>query len=155
MIWSFLFIFIVHTLFTIVENVNTRRKDNMILEGPVLIYGRVSLNNFVLNDSTIMNYPEKMPVVWNYEFGNPELVLGYAEISKVDSGLWATVTITNERFKSVMLNQGKVYCGGYYRCNKSHTLSDGVRCVDKANLLALGIYLAGDDWLYLNVKEED
>lgn len=127
----------------------------MILEGPVLIYGRVSLNNFVLNDSTIINYPEKMPVVWNYEFGNPELVLGYAEISKVDSGLWATVTITNERFKSVMLNQGKVYCGGYYRCDKSHMLSDGVRCVDKANLLALGIYLAGDDWLYLNVKEED
>ena len=60
----------------------------MILEGTVLIYGRVSLNNFVLNDSTIIDYPEKMPVVWNYEFGNPELVLGYAEISKVDSGLW-------------------------------------------------------------------
>lgn len=126
----------------------------MVLEGPVLIYGHVSRNNFVLTDSTIINYPEKIPVVWNYEFGNPELVLGYAEISKVDNGLCATVTITNEIFESVMYNQGKVYCGGYYRCNKSHVLSDGVRCVDKANLLALGIYIAGDDWLYLKVKEE-
>lgn len=152
MIWSFLFIFIVHTLFTIVENVNTRRKDNMILEGPVLIYGRVSLNNFVLNDSTIINYPEKMPVVWNYEFGNPESVLDYAEISKVENGLWATVHVSNELLKCVMHDRGKIYCGGYYLCHKSHTLSDRVRCVDKANLMALGVYETGDEWLYLKVK---
>lgn len=125
----------------------------MILEGPVLIYGRVSLNNFVLNDSTIINYPEKMPVVWNYEFGNPELVLGYAEISKVENGLWATVHVSNELLKCIMHDRGKIYCGGYYPYPKSHTLSDGVRCIDKANLTALGVYLAGDDWLYLKVKE--
>ena len=125
----------------------------MILEGPVLIYGRVSLNNFVLNDSTIINYPEKIPVVWNYEFGNPELVLGYAEISKVENGLWATVHVSNELLKCIMHDRGKIYCGGYYPYPKSHTLSDGVRCIDKANLTALGVYLAGDDWLYLKVKE--
>ena len=125
----------------------------MILEGPVLIYGEVSNNNFVLNDSTIINYPEKIPVVWNYEFDNPKLVLGYAKISKVENGLWATVTITNEMFKSIMFDRGQVYCGGYYRGVELHTLSDGVRCVDKTDLLALGVYQAGDDWLYLKVKE--
>lgn len=127
----------------------------MILEGPVLIYGRVSNNKFVLNDSTIINYPEKIPVVWNYEFDNPKLVLGYAKISKVENGLWATVHVSNELLKCVMHDRGKIYCGGYYLCPKSHTLSDGVRYVDKANLMALGVYETGDEWLYLKIKEEN
>ncbi len=74
-----LFIFIVHTLFMIVENVHTRRRNDMVLEGPVLIYGRISNNNFVLNDSTIINYPEKIPVVWNYEFDNPNRLCSIAD----------------------------------------------------------------------------
>ena len=127
----------------------------MILEGSVAVYDRVSINNFVITNDTELNYPEKIPVVWNYKFDDPELVLGYAEISNVENGLWATVHVSNELFKCVMHDRGKIYCGGYYTYPKSHTLSDGVRCVDKATLLALGIYLAGDDWLYLNVKEED
>lgn len=31
----------------------------MILEGPVAVYDRVSINNFVITRSTEINYPEK------------------------------------------------------------------------------------------------
>lgn len=127
----------------------------MILEGPVAVYDRVSINNFVITKDTEINYPEKIPVVWNYEFDDPESVLGYAEISKVENGLWATVHVSNELLKCVMHDRGKIYCGGYYQYPKSHTLSDGVRCVDKANLMALGVYETGDEWVYLEIKEEN
>lgn len=40
----------------------------MVLEGPVAVYDRVSINNFVITKGTEINYPEKIPVVWNYEF---------------------------------------------------------------------------------------
>ena len=150
-----LFIFIVNTVIKSVENINaviTGRRSNMILEGPVAVYDRVSINNFVITKDTEIDYPEKIPVVWNYEFDGPESVLGYAEISKVENGLWATVHVSNELLKCVMHDRGKIYCGGYYLCHKSHTLSDKVRCVDKANLMALGVYETGDEWLYLKVK---
>ena len=32
------------------------------------------------------------------------------------------------------------------------TIATTVRCVDKANLMALGVYETGDEWLYLKVK---
>lgn len=127
----------------------------MILEGPVAVYDRVSINNFVITKDTEINYPEKIPVVWNYEFDDSESVLDYAEISKVENGLWATVHVSNELLKCVMHDRGKIYCGRYYLYPKSHTLSDGVRCVDKANLMALGVYETGDEWVYLKIKEEN
>lgn len=127
----------------------------MVLEGPVAVYDRVSINDFVITKDTEINYPEKIPVVWNYEFDGPESVLDYAEISKVENGLWATVHVSNELLKCVIHDRGKIYCGGYYLCHKSHTLSDRVRCVDKANLMALGVYETGDEWLYLKIKEEN
>ena len=127
----------------------------MILEGPVAVYDRVSINNFVITKDTEIDYPEKIPVVWNYEFDGPEPVLGYAEISKVENGLWATVHVSNELLKCIMHDRGKIYCGGDYQYLKSHTLSDGVRCVDKANLTALGVYESGDEWVYLKIKEEN
>ena len=127
----------------------------MILEGPVAVYDRVSINNFVITKYTEINYPEKIPVIWNYEFDDHELVLGYAEISKVENGLWATVHVTNELFISIMLDRGKICCGGYYRNAEFHTWYDGVIHVDKAELPALGVYESGDEWLYLKVKEED
>lgn len=112
----------------------------------------LALTISVITKGTEIDYPEKIPVVWNYEFDGPESVLDYAEISKVENGLWATVHVSNELLKCVMHDRGKIYCGGYYLCHKSHTLSDRVRCVDKANLMALGVYETGDEWLYLKVK---
>ena len=127
----------------------------MILEGPVAVYDRVSINNFVITKDTEINYPEKIPVVWKYKFDDLAMVLGYAEISKVKNGLWAIVTVTSKLFKQIIYERGKIYCGGYYRGIKLHESLAGIRCVDKADLLALGVYEAGDEWLYLKVKEED
>ncbi len=127
----------------------------MILEGPVAVYDRVSINNFVITKYTEIDYPEKIPVVWNYEFDGPESVLGYAEISKVENGLWATVHITHELFKSIILDRGKICCGGYYRNVEFRTWHDGVIYVDKAELPALGVYESGDEWVYLKIKEEN
>lgn len=127
----------------------------MILEGPVAVYDRVSINNFVITKYTEIDYPEKIPVVWNYEFDDHELVLGFAEISKVENGSWATVHVTHELFKSIILDRGKICCGGYYRNVEFRTWHDGVIYVDKAELPALGVYESGDEWVYLKIKEED
>lgn len=69
-----------NTVIKSVENINaviTGRRSNMILEGPVAVYDRVSINNFVITKYTEIDYPEKIPVVWNYEFDDHELVLGF------------------------------------------------------------------------------
>lgn len=126
----------------------------MTLEGPVLVYDRVSHNNFVIHESTELNVPEKIPVAWDYKFENPELVLGVATLHKEGNVMLATVNVTNELFKQIIQDRGKIYCGGRYKCVKTHKMSDSVIThVDKAELCGLGIYESGDEFLYLKVKE--
>lgn len=99
--------------------------------------------------------PEKNPVVWDYSFGNPELVIGFAELDIRDDCIWATVMSTNELFRQIMKDRERIFCGGYYYNSViSHSDNNGIRVVTKAKLLGLGVYESGDEFLYLKVKEK-
>ena len=129
--------------------------EPMILEGPVLIFDKPSMNGFVFPKGSIIEIPEKIPVVWDYKFGNPELVIGFAELDIRDDCIWATVMSTNELFRQIMKDRERIFCGGYYYNSViSHSDNNGLRVVTKAKLLGLGVYEAGDEFLYLKVKEK-
>ena len=83
--------------------------EPMILEGPVLIFDKPSMNGFVFPKGSIIEIPEKIPVVWDYKFGNPELVIGFAELDIRDDCIWATVMSTNELFRQIMKDRERIF----------------------------------------------
>ena len=88
--------------------------EPIILEGPVLIFDKPSINGFVFPKKSVIEMPEKIPVVWDYSFGNPELVIGFAELDIRDDCIWATVMSTNELFRQIMKDRERIFCGGCY-----------------------------------------
>lgn len=128
--------------------------EPMILEGPVLIFDKPSMNGFVFPKKSIIEIPEKIPVVCNYAFGNPKSVMGFAELDIRDDCVWATVMSTNEIFRQIMKDRERIFCGGYYYDVISHSDNNIIRVVTKAKLRGLSVYEAGDEFLYLKVKEK-
>ena len=125
----------------------------MILQGPILIFDKPSCNNFVIPKTCDITIPDKIPVVWSYDFVNPELTLGFAELDVKEDRIVATVESENELLKQIMKDRTRICCGGYYSCVNSKTPYVGLRYVLSCTLRGLGLYESGDDFIYLEVKE--
>jgi hypothetical protein len=125
--------------------------EEMILTGPILIFDKPSINNFMIPKTCKIEFPEKIPVVWDYNFNDPKNVLGFASLEILKDRIVATVTVTNDLFKQLMKEEKRIFCGGSYVGIKSKVNDDGLIIVQEAKLRGLGAYLAGDEFLYLEL----
>ena len=83
--------------------------EEMILTGPILIFDKPSRNNFVIPKTCKIEFPEKIPVVWDYNFSDPEYVLGFASLEILKDRIVSTVTVTNDLFKQLMEEEKKSF----------------------------------------------
>ena len=126
------------------------------LKGPMLRYDIQSCNNFIIPKGCVIHIPEEIPVVWNYNFGDPKAFIGFANLISTDDGFDIAVETTHEDLLQLMsmIDNRKILCGGYYHCLKYHMEND-VLIAEECSLKGVGVFLKGDDYLYLEVEDEN
>ena len=127
-----------------------------ILKGPMLRYGVKSRNNFIIPKGCVIHIPEEIPVVWNYNFGDPKAFIGFANLISTDDGFDITVETTHDDLLKLIstIDGRKIPCGGWYHRLKYHR-ENGVLITEECTLKGVGVFLKGDDYLYLEVEDEN
>ena len=111
----------------------------MTLEGRLLLFDSVSINNDIFTKDCELKNPEKVPLFWNFVFVK---VIGSCEVTRDEKGLLVKAVIFPEfenHVKLVLDNNG-IGVGGYYNCVKKHR-NDQLTVVDKATLKAASLVL--------------
>ena len=128
----------------------------MILEGTILIFDTRDSDRYVFTKETKLSHPEKVPVAWNFEFNNPSLIVGTAEVYVSGNILIATITTTNPIFEQVMIDRTFAWCGGHFTHCKGHQSPFGDQIIDEAVLWGIGVSAEDIDFNMscLTVKEE-
>lgn len=128
----------------------------MILEGTILIFDTRDNDSYVFTKETKLSHQEKIPVAWNFEFNNPSLIVGTAEVHVSGNILIATITITNPIFEQLMMDRTFALCGGYFTHCKGHQSIFEDTIIDEAMLLGIGVSAEDIDFnlFCLTVKEE-
>lgn len=128
----------------------------MILEGTILIFDTRDNDGYVFRKETKLSHPEKIPVAWNFEFNNPSLIVGTAEVHVSGNELIATITTTNPIFEQVMMERTFAFCGGYFTHCKEHRSFFEDTIIDEAVLRGIGVSAEDIDFNMscLVVKEE-
>lgn len=128
----------------------------MILEGTILIFDTRDNDRYVFTKETKLSHPEKIPVAWNFEFNNPSLIVGTAEVHVSGNILIATITTTNPIFEQVMMDRTFAWCGGHFTHCKGHQSPFGDSIIDEAVLWGIGVSAEDIDFNMscLTVKEE-
>ena len=115
----------------------------MTIEGRILLFDTVNLNNDIFPNTCIIDIPEKVPLTWNFDH---EKVIGIAEVSRDELGLTARAELfSNERIGindiSSVFENGRIGSGGFYNKVKMH--SDGsFKVIDEATLREVALVLA-------------
>ena len=111
----------------------------MTLEGRLLLFDSVSINNDIFAKDCELKNPEKVPLLWNFLF---DRAIGSCEVTRDEKGLLVKAVIFPEfenHVKLVLDNNG-IGVGGYYNCVKMHR-DDQLTVVDKATLIAASLVL--------------
>ena len=115
----------------------------MTIEGRILLFDTVNINNDIFPNTCIIDIPEKVPLTWNFDH---EKVIGIAEVSRDELGLTARAELfSNERIgiddMSSVFENGGISSGGFYNKVKMH--SDGsFKVIDEATLREVALVLA-------------
>lgn len=114
----------------------------MVIEGRILLFDTVNLNNDIFLNACIIDIPEKVPLTWDFDH---EKVIGIAEVSRDELGLTARAELfSNERIGiddiSAIFENGRIGCDGFYNKVKKH--SDGsFKVIDEATLREVALVL--------------
>ena len=126
----------------------------MKLQGRILLFDEVNLNNDIFSKACNLIIPEKVPLL--LDFKHP---IGVAEVSKDELGLLVTAeTFSNEEIGienlSVVFENGKIGAGGYYNCVKIHK-DRNFTIIDAAKLWGVALVLTPvSDKYYLEIVAE-
>lgn len=126
------------------------------LKGPMLRYDMQSCNNFIIPKGCVIHIPEEIPVAWNHNFADPKAFIGFANLISTDDGFDITVETTHEDLLQLMsmIDGRKIPCGGCYHRLKYH-MENSVLIAEECTLKGVGVFLEGDDYLYLEVEDEN
>ena len=91
----------------------------MMLEGILLEFGSTSMNKFIIPKECDITIPEYIPVVWNYNFGCHEYVIGNAEVEVLEDRIKVTVNSSNVLFNEIMKDRKRILCGGFWNSLKN------------------------------------
>lgn len=134
---------------------SNKRKENIKLEGRILLFNHVNKNNDIFPDNCKIVIPEKVPLLWEFHHGE---VIGVAEVTKDDKGLVAKADIFSDNFIDVdiedILSDGKIGVGGFYNKVKKHNEGHFI-IVNEATLRETSLTLAPvcDEYYFEIVKE--
>ena len=115
----------------------------MKLQGRILLFDGVNLNNDIFSASCNITIPEKVPLTLNF---NRDQVIGSAKATIDDIGItFIAETLSNDMIgvddlRSKFEN-GKIGVGGYYNNIKDHE-DRNFRIIDEARLCEIAITLA-------------
>lgn len=115
----------------------------MKLEGRILLFDTVNINNDIFPKTCKIDIPEKVPLTWDFQH---EKAIGFAEVTKDKRGLIAKAeTFPNELIgiKDIrdVLTSGKIGAGGFYNKVKMHNEGNLI-IIDEAALREVALVLA-------------
>lgn len=129
----------------------------MKLEGRILLFDAVNKNGDVFAKDCKIDIPEAVPLTFNF---NPHKVIGFANVTRDDKGLFAkSETFSNEfigveDLRSIFEN-GKIGAGGFYNLIKTH--NDGsIIVVDEAKLWEVALLLdpVNEEYSFKIIEDE-
>lgn len=115
----------------------------MKLQGRILLFDEVNLNNDIFSASCNITIPEKIPLTWDFK---QDKIIGFAKATIDDIGItFIAETLSNEMIgvddlRSKFEN-GKIGVGGFYTNVKYHE-DRNFRIIDKARLCEIAITIA-------------
>lgn len=135
-------------------------EDNRLkLEGRILLFDTINLNKDVFPKTCKIDIPEKLPLLWNFDFYNKPI--GIAEASIDDKGIIAKAELFSESYQGVdnirsIFTDEKIGVGGYYNKIKKH-LEGNLTVIDEASLRAISLTLGPvhDEYIFKIVEEEN
>lgn len=110
----------------------------MRITGTLIVFNEVYQFDHKFTNDSIIHFPGKVPLVWNFQTTDPEMVLGSVSIIRDDSGLTidGEVDKNSEVLKAIV---DKLGLGGFYNRIDKH-LGDGVYyIIDEASLQYVSI----------------
>ena len=130
----------------------------MILEGRILLFDAVNKSGDVFTKDCKIDIPEAVPLTFEF---NPYQVIGFANVTRDDKGLFAKAeTFSNEIIGVEDLNSifedGKIGAGGFYNRIKKHN-EGSIMKVDEAKLneVALVLKPVNEEYLFEIVGEKE
>ena len=129
----------------------------MKLQGRILLFDEVNLNNDIFSASCNITIPEKVPLTLNF---NRDQVIGFAKATIDDIGItFIAETFSNDMIgvddlRSIFEN-GKIGVGGFYTNIRYH--EDGnFKIIDEARLYEIALVLDPvRKEYYCKIMEED
>ena len=131
--------------------------ETIKMKGRLLIFDKLDKIGRIFPKDCKISIPEKVPVIWEFIHGAPNMVLGNANVYKDDIGYVIEADITN--FDRTLLHdqfEDSFYIGGYYNNVKDRNVNS-IRVIDEAKLRFVGVTLgpADDDLKMVVVKKEE
>ena len=114
----------------------------MILEGRILLFDAVNKSGDVFAKDCKIDIPEKVPLTIDF---NPHKVIGFANVTRDDKGLFAKAKTFSNEFIGVedlnsIFEDGKIGAGGFYNLIKIHN-EGSIMKVDEAKLNEVALVL--------------
>ena len=115
----------------------------MKLQGRILLFDEVNLNNDIFSASCNITIPEKVPLTWDFK---QDKIIGFAKATIDDIGItFIAETLSNnmigvDDLRSIFEN-GKIGVGGFYTNIKRHEEKNFI-IIDEARLCEIAITLA-------------
>lgn len=135
--------------------------EDIKMHGRLLLFDVVHEVNFKhkIPKDCDLTYPEKVPIVYNFQFDKPDEVIGRATIIKDEKGLVCDAIINNVINRDILREtfNNELPIGGYYRKTLQHH-EDNLQVFDKMHLVGIGITLGPvheDYKLVLSEESED
>lgn len=129
--------------------------DVIKMTGRLLVFDKPDINRNIFPKGCEITFPEKVPVIRNFQFDRPDAVLGSATVTKDEKGLVCDVELTN--FDRNVLHEyfgDELYIGGYYDQAKMG-YKNGVKIINKARLVCIGtVFDPADVELKIVLKED-
>lgn len=134
--------------------------EHIKMHGRLLLFDVIHRVNFIhmFPKDCEITYPEKVPFVYDFEFNNPDRVLGYATITKDEKGLICDAVINNVIDRDILREtfNNELPIGGFYN-KTSHHQEEHIRVFDRLNLVAIGVTLGPvhEDYKLVLSEEEE
>lgn len=114
----------------------------MKLEGRILLFDAVNKSGDIFTKDCKIDIPEAVPLTFDF---NPHKVIGFANVTRDDKGLFAKAETFSNEFIGIedlrsIFEDGKIGAGGFYNLIKTH--NDGsIIVVDEAKLWEVALLL--------------
>ena len=123
--------------------------DAIKMKGRLLLFDKPTSNRTLISKDCEITFAEKIPVIWDFRFNDPNAVLGFGHVERDEKGLICEVEIIRSDAIVDILHEfdGELPIGGYYSGVKSHQ-KDGLRVLESGHLTCIGVTLGPVDEEY-------